>query len=244
MYKVSLGIGAVNFNMKLAVSTMISNEGPSVMAKYQESTIRNFRWNGNEYLKLMPHPFVTIDISKPDDKGENYNANSIVNVNVRQKFTLVQALENMIEGFQVKDLFYLKDGKLYVKPTVGEELSEIVPLQHKTVKMYHAVVPSMPGGECDTEGIIFMINSADNFAYLTYEDTCFLHDILSRMDMGVYGGVLIDIYLSHMDLASTMQRPAEGSVRTFATQQLSRIPNQLDSSYIRVEPVQNQLPNI
>ena len=42
--------------------------------KTKMKIMNKFTYGDNEYLKLNPHPFLTIDISKGSDKNETYGS--------------------------------------------------------------------------------------------------------------------------------------------------------------------------
>ena len=181
MYKGSLELGKINKGMKLRFNLVLKPENES----YINQVIRKFRLNGNDYLKLSPHPYLTIDISNTYDKNEEWSSNRIVNLNQKGLFNMICGIDEMLLKFQIPNLFYYENQK---KLKVNLELAKrngknIMCGTGKMCRLQHCVVHDEENNELDYEGIVFMINHPDNFCYLTIDELRFLRFQLGKIDL-------------------------------------------------------------
>ena len=200
MYKIIHELGSVNKTMKLKFNLMIQNEKQVKQAvnRQDTQTINSFMIGGTEYLKLSPYPYITIDISKSTDRGDAWNANLSVNLNSIGLFIMQKKLKHILNGFQVKSLFYKQDGKLYVNPNIANRMVEYIRLLNKVVKVSYGVVKDEENQEIEYEGVIFMINTSDNYCLLTYDELEYLFYILSKIDLNIMALQAINIYLAQL----------------------------------------------
>lgn len=204
MHKTIIELGNINKLMRLKFNLMIENENPIKGAASRQDirTIHQFMVGGTEYFKLCPHPYLTIDISKSSDRGDSWNANTTVNLSNQSIFRLRKLLKRMIDGFQVKDLFYKQNGKLILNRSVADKMVQHVKLISKTVAMVYAVVPDEENKEVEYEGLCFIINSVDNFCYLTYNEAEYLLYRLSSIDL--YSLTMQAIQTYYLELIARM----------------------------------------
>jgi len=147
--------------------------------------VSKFNYNGNKYLKIRPHPFITIDISSSIDKGEGWSANQSVNLNRKDLFLIIQKLKKIYDEFtNEKDLFYYDDeNHLKVDQVLADKHKEIYNCSNgKSLWMQHCVVQNEEDN-LEYEGIFLCINSVDYFSYFTYTELGFMISVLSEINM-------------------------------------------------------------
>lgn len=194
MVKGNIALETINKNVKLKVGMVIKSD-------HEETnffkTINKFTYYGNEYLNLNPRAFVTIDISSAVDRGEKYSQNRYVNLNRVDLIRFCHSLNRLLVNFKrEEELFYTNDGKLEVTIEISKKTSETIRTQsHKMIRMVPCVVHDEDNDEITYEGIVFCINSFDNFAYITYEEMIYMFDILSKLDLTQVGMQLLNTYL-------------------------------------------------
>lgn len=196
MYKISIDLVRVNKAMQLKFNLLIEDESPikSAVSKQDTRTIHSFMMGGSEYLKIRPHPYITIDISKASDRGDAWNSNLVVNLTAPSLFVFQKALKKMLEGFHVRDLFFKQNGKLMVNFSVANPMMQRVRTSNRMIALTYAVVPDEENKEVEYEGICFMINSVDNYCYLTYNEIEFLLHTLSSLQIHVLSMQALQLY--------------------------------------------------
>lgn len=190
MYKASIDLGRINPTMKLKFGLVLRDDNDSMyykqLGKRKPKIVDKFSYNGNEYLNIYPSPFLTIDISaSSDDKGAGWNPYSIVNITKDRLFLFSEQLKRMIDHFKEPDLFYLQHKTLYVNKQLSEDYKQSFSTYSKTVIMQHAVIMEPENPSQQYEGILFMINSPDNFCCLTYDELTHLYYEVSHTDLSV-----------------------------------------------------------
>lgn len=238
MYKIILDLGPINKMMKLKFNLMIEHENQVKQAinRQDTRTISSFMMGGTEYLKLTPFPYVSIDISKTSDRGDKWNPNLTANLNSAGMFIMQKKLKQILSGFQVKNLFYKQDGRLYVNQSVASQMVEYIRLPNKTLKVMYAVVKDEENQEIEYEGVVLMINTSDNYCFLTYDELEYLIYALSKVDIHVLSLQAIQLYM--MKLSSNIK--PEIAVSTFSEKK-EVVPETTNYAKI-VEP--SEIPNI
>lgn len=202
MYKGSIDIATINKSMKIKFNLIIKDDEAikKVNGNSNKKLIDTFQYRGSEYLKVTPRPYVTIDISKSaSDKDANnemvWNANSQVNLNKITLYDLLDKLNKTInEFYTIKDLFFIKDDKIYVNKERSNENVKIISTNSKTIFIRHSVVIDPDDGR-EYEGIAFYINESANFCTLTYKELKYLYYELSKINMHELSMQLINTYL-------------------------------------------------
>ena len=190
MKKINLELGKISKGMRLRFSLILDSEqGPQ---NRNFNLVNHFQIDGNEYFRLNPHPFITIDISDSFGKNETWSSNHVVNLNQR--------------------------------PFV---------IGNKTCYMQYIVIKDDKDPETEYEGIIFMINSADNFCYLTIDELNYLYYLLRSINM-------TDLSLQVMNYYQSLKNDADRSVQDL-TKQYSKPPLIEEPEEI---PEPNQIPPI
>ena len=236
MYKGSLELGKINKGMKLRFNLILKPEDTNFI----NQLIKKFRLNGNDYLKLSPHPYLTIDISNMYDKNEEWSNNRTVNLNQRGLFNMICGIDEMIKKFQIPNLYYYDNQKkLCVNIEVAKENAKnIICGAGKICRFQHCVVHDEESQEIDYEGVVFMINHPDNFCYLTIDELKFLCYQLSKID-------LYQMSLSFITTALLLNKMGSEELTTRKEPILEKPEEELVES-IRFVPIEDpgEIPNL
>ena len=176
-------IGKVNKIMMLKFGLILRPDEPKNPYLQVEN---KFNYMGNEYYRLKPNPFVTIDISKGKDKKDGWSTSQSVNFNRFKLFEFLKRLKEFLYKYkQYKNLYYYENNTLTINRSVSSNIVLDLVSSNKHIRMYPCVVPSDEGEEITYEGCIFAINTMDNYCYLTYEEMEYLYYELSHIDMNL-----------------------------------------------------------
>lgn len=177
--------------MRLKFSIIVEDDTPNNF----NQIVKKFKYLGNDYLKVNPKPFITIDITSKLDKGEEWTSNRTVNINRMGLFLIKTSLERLVRNFiQVKNLYYMDKGKLILNKEEAQRIMETITCGNKAIRIQPCVVPSDDENSDDVyEGCAFFINRMENFAYLTYTELCFLLHELKNINMNQLSMELITI---------------------------------------------------
>lgn len=200
MYRATIEITKINSMMKIKFGIIISSdEDKKYLGNQSNKLISKFNYNGNDYLRINPHPFIVIDISSMS-KNEGWNANMSVSLNRMGQYKFVQSLKKLIRDFSnYKNLFYYENDKLVVNQSVVNEVSMNISINSKMIRLQPCVVPDEENQELVYEGAIFFINNMQNYAYLTYDELNYLLWEIERIDMTVLSLEIIDIVKLYYD---------------------------------------------
>lgn len=179
MYKVLLEYEKINKNMKLKFGLILSDGDK----KFNNKVLDKFTIDGADYLKVSPHPFLTIDISTREDKGGNWSSNRSVTLTTLGIFILKKKLKKALESLATEDLFMYYDNKLMLNKDLAVESTVKTKLGNKYVMIQPIVVPDEENPAIEYEGLCFMINSVDNFNLMTIDEAEFLLDRLENVDL-------------------------------------------------------------
>ena len=188
MKKVNLELGRISKGMRLRVSLILdsNDNNPNNNFKNNLNLVRTFTFNENDYIKLNPHPFIIIDISDSMGKQkDSWNPNCYITLNQLSKMKLESKLLTIINNFQVNDLYYYtKYDKLEINKKVEEALTPPpFVIGNKTCSIRYTTIRDDSNKDVEYEGIIFMINSPDNFCYLTIDELSLLYYTLRNINM-------------------------------------------------------------
>lgn len=217
MYRATIEITKINSMMKIKFGIIISSdEDKKYIGNQSNKLISKFNYNGNDYLRINPHPFIVIDISSMS-KNEGWNANMSVSLNRMGQYKLVQSLKKFIRDFSnYKNLFYYENDRLVVNQSVVNEVSMNIPTNSKMIRLQPCVVSDEENQELIYEGAIFFINNMQNYAYLTYDELNYLLWEIERIDMTILSLEIIDIVKLYYDektdkvvVPPSVERPVE-----------------------------------
>lgn len=180
MKKLTVNLGQITKGMRLKFSLILDNQIPQ---QKRLNLVNTYKFNGNEYITLNPHPFITIDISDTFTKTEEWNSNRTVTLNLMSKMVLESMLSTMITNFKIKDLFYYQNNDLRVNQELAKKLEKVFVIGNKTCVLRYAVIQDDKTQDGPYEGVIFMINKAENFCYLTFDEIQFLFYTLRSINL-------------------------------------------------------------
>lgn len=185
MFKASIEIAKINKAFKVKFAIIIQSENDVKQSSYN-LLVNKFSYMGNDYLRVNPRPFITIDISKGSDKNDGWNANQTVNLNKQKLFEFMKKFRIFILKYkQEKSLYYYnEDGQLVLNNKYAKDIFVDIISSNKHIRICPCVVPGeQESEEIFYEGCIFYINTFDNFVYLTYDEMEYLLYELSHIDM-------------------------------------------------------------
>ena len=220
MYKASLELGKINKYLKMKFSIVIKSENFMPL-------INKFNIAGNDYLKVSPIPIVTLEIKSNVDKHEEWNPNRSISLSRMTKFIFCKRLSEIIDNFrEINDLFYYEGETLKVNKELAFKVKEIVKVGTKICMFQPIVVVDEESGDL-YEGVVFMINSADNYCYITFEEMEYLKDYLAKLDLESLTLQMINtvVACNHMK-TEKLQKPRkkEQKIVEETQQEVSRMP--------------------
>ena len=200
MKKISVELSRVSKGMRLKFNLIL--DSPESPNQRKDSGLTSvYEIDGNQYIKLNPHPYLTIDISDSFGKKDGWNYNHSVNINWLAKMKLERVLLFSLQNMKIKNLFYYgTDNRLYVNHNVSKPLEERMKfvLGNKYCEMKYAVIKDETNIDIEYEGIIFLINSAENFCYLTVDELSLLYYILTNTNLNTIALQVMSYYESVM----------------------------------------------
>lgn len=199
MKKVSIELFRVHTYFKVKFNLVVEGDTPN---KYNQ-LINKFTMYGNEYIKITPFPFLTIDITSKLDKNEEWNSNTSFNLNRRDLFNFIFKLNRLYNVFtKEENLFYYDENdKLKVNKVLSEKYKEVLVCGNKTILIQACVVENTENNT-SYEGVFLSVNSMDYFSYLTYDEIAFLIYELKRVDLSSLTLQLINSSLLNEDKES------------------------------------------
>lgn len=232
MYKVNLELGKVNKFMKLKFGLVIKSE------QQHMQLMNKFSISGNTYFKVNPYPTVTIEISSNVDRHEDWNSNRSITLNKISRFQFVKRLKTIIKSFtEIKSLFYYQGGKLCIDKSIAESIRDMVKVSQKTCLFMPAVIEDEETKD-QFEGVILMINSADNYCYLTFEELEYLCDTLDRLDFDTMTLQLINLIANYDNKIEETTIKPKNRIETREVEEVeTSIP-------IQPLPLENTIPEI
>lgn len=180
MFKASIELGKINKSLKLKFGLIIESESDK---KAYQKIISKFNYNGNDYLRINPRPYISIDISSKND--EAWSTNQSFTLTKPSLFIFKKQLSTMISEYKsYSDLFYYKNDTLIYDQKYTQIVSkDIISANNKHVKLVPCVVYDEEIENKAYEGCALFINSRDNFVYITYTEMEYLLENLSNINM-------------------------------------------------------------
>ena len=179
MYKVIMDYEKINKNMKIKFGLILSDSDK----KFNTKVLDKFNIDGTDYLKISPHPFLTIDIATKDDKKGNWSSNKSVSLTRIGLFIMKRRLRESIRNLMTDDLYEYYNGKLTLNKNMARDLTLKFRVNNKYVMIQPIVVPDEEDPNVEYEGLCIMINSVDNYNLVTVEEAEFLYDVLDKVDL-------------------------------------------------------------
>lgn len=173
MYRAIIELFKIN-TLKVKFGVVLRQDVVSPNVQIQP-IISKFTIEGNDYLKIAPHPYVTLEIC---DDDRSYN--SSITFNRYYLYLLIKTLKKCaIQFINNKELFFYMENKLIVSET--SETFTASSASAKKIKIKPSVITDNTGKEY--EGVILYINSMSSYTYLTYTELEYLINELNKIDM-------------------------------------------------------------
>ena len=232
MYKVNLELGKINKYMKLKFGIVVKSE------QQHMQLMNKFSISGNTYFKVNPYPTVTIEISSNVDKNEAWNTNRSITLNKMSRFQFVKRLKTIISSFtEIKNLFYYQNGRLCIDKSIAGSIRDMVKVSQKTCLFMPSVIEDEETKD-QFEGVVFMINSPENYCYLTFEELEYLCDTLDRLDFDTLTLQLINL-ISNYDNKIT-----EETIKPANRIETEKVEEELTTLPIQPLATENTIPEI
>ena len=179
MRKISLDITKVS-TKNVKFNLILESEED---VKWKSKLIGRFSYNGNDYIKITPRPYITLDISPSYGKEEEWNRNHNVNLTRNGLFKFVNAMKEMIHAYKAeKDLYYYdSNNNLVMNKRLSDSIMTRLVISNKVIICQPSVIIDKVDGQ-QYEGMLLIINSIDNFCEFTYEEMEYLYYILMKVD--------------------------------------------------------------
>lgn len=193
MTKLVLDFGRVTRIMRVKLTVIVDDENDPKTSKFTK-VVEKSNYKGVEYLRITPHPYITLDISAGKDKSEDWNGNLQINLNTMYKYALCRKLKKLIKCFtELEDLFIVdEEGRLHVNKDESKKASQELLTNNGAIRIAPVVVYKNTGDTSSgVEGAVFMINTIDNYCTFTYAELQYFYDLLENMDMMAYAMDLI-----------------------------------------------------
>ena len=128
--------------MRLKFNLVIKNEAVfnNLAKTYQGKLIEYFSYGNAEYLKISPKPYITMDISKSNDKNDDWNPNNSVNLNKFAIFDLIKKTREVIKSINIPEMYFKQNGTLKLNQMLARENAKIVPTPNKSLCVIPAIV--------------------------------------------------------------------------------------------------------
>lgn len=182
MYKATIEIAKINKGLKVKFGLVVQSESENKLI--YNKLVSKFNYLGNNYLKINPKPFITLDISSNTTKTEGWSSNQFVNLNKQSLFLFNRALYRLIQEYkEIRDLYYYENNKLCVNNKASEKITKDIISNNKHIRLQPCVVYSDDNDEKYYEGCMLCINTYDNFVYITYSEMEYLYYELSHIDL-------------------------------------------------------------
>lgn len=180
-----MDIGSINRSLKLEFGVIVNTPKDFLMNKNGYQTVSKFSYDGRNYIKLRPSPFILLKIKS--EKNEGWNINNSISFNSRARFEFLKHLKKFLMNFSDPDLFYYTNNhtKLEVNPAYRQKCSFTMSnSSNKTIRMEPAVIsPNNENADIFYEGAILYINGYDNYAYLTYAELEYMYNEIREINM-------------------------------------------------------------
>lgn len=203
MYKVILEYARINRSMKLKFNLILKDNNP----KFNMKLIDKFNFNGVDYLKFSPHPYLTLDISSPLNRGESWSSNNMVTLNQQGLFLARRHIRKAVESLKTEDLFLYVNDRLVVNQDIANTVTTKFISGNKHVLLRPVVVYDDDNPLIEYEGICLMINSVDNFCNLTIDEAEFLYYTLDKIN-------LIDLAMNVINTSMMLKSKEVKKVKT------------------------------
>lgn len=186
-HKVTVGLFDVHRYFKVSFVVFLDYIDTSENAgKYQfKPLLSRFQFNGNEYVKILPRGFVSIDITSNLDRNEEFDTGRFFSMSGIEMFFFIHGLEKLISVYSDKNikLYYIdsEDDELVLNTEEANKHEISIRVKgNKIVKMVPTVVEQ---DNIQYEGCCLYINSLANVSYLTISEMLYLLEELKKINI-------------------------------------------------------------
>lgn len=223
MYKATVELVRIHHSLSIKMGIVLEENSYEKLQNKNmkwgtDEVVRKFSYHGNQYIRMNPRPFLTLDISnrKERRKSDVYDANYQMSMNQKGLFLLKKNLRALLLEFQSeKKLFYqYENGELVVDRVLAQNHEKIIPIGNDKIIILHpCVVQDEENRMQFYEGCYMAFNRPEYFTYLTYEEMEFFLDTLHHIN-------LIDLAFHLMETESfysTFKESGRGEEISFGT---------------------------
>lgn len=183
----------VHKQCKITFNLIIENDDTNGF----NNCMNRYKVSSNEYLKFIPYPFVTVDISlKQELKTEGWHSGLSFNLNRRDCFCFILALRYIQKILREKDeelFYYTQDEVLKIDLQKAQIYKKTVRASSKQVLLQPSIIV-VGENEYRDKGAILAINNYSNYIYLSIEDVDFFLYELAKIDFSSLSLQLINSY--------------------------------------------------
>lgn len=183
IYKGSIDILKVS-NLKVTFGLILRDDNPmngiSKLKNMSQDVVSRFVYSGNAYLKITKKEFLTIEIV---DRNEAvFNPSARVNVNKLTLSILKKKLRKLLDAFKLPNIYYYKDGVLYVDTNISNQYNFDVNCNGKALRCEVSIKHHEDIGEQVSEGVAIILSGSE-YTVLTYDEAEYLYDELTQINM-------------------------------------------------------------
>lgn len=201
MYKGKINLGSIA-KMRISFNLIMQNDDEvAIKSAYKKDGIQKliskFQMYGNDYLRINPAPYISLDISKAGDKSDSWNSGNTVNLNRMGLFILKQELKQIISNmYKEKNLYFIMNGKLMLNNELARNLAKNIRFpNNNAIRVEYGVISDTDNPDVVYEGVILHLNRTGNFVQMTNRELeFFYHEICS------YNMVQLSFFLILTDL--------------------------------------------
>ena len=206
MYKASIDLFRIGKSMRIKFGLIVHGDKEEQSNKLidKNKIVNKFQYQGNEFFRISPSPFITIDISDNSTKTEGWSSNNMVNLNRYGLYRFAVNLKKLIFDMNnpaYKGLFFIKNGHKYIDKNLAKQCQRAFRVSNDKCILIEPTV--VVDENVEYEGCIFCINSYSFYTYLTLEEMEYLLNELIKIDLNSL--TLNVIQLIKMDTLSIQQ---------------------------------------
>lgn len=173
MYRAIIELFKIN-NLKVKFGIVLKQDITSPNVQTQQ-LISKFTIDGNDYLKIIPYPYVTLEVV-----DTSYNYNTSITFNRYYLYLLIKVLKRCaVQFINNKDLFFYTNNELTVNDNA--ETFTALSSSSKKLQVKPSVITDNTGKSY--EGVVLYINSLNSYTCLTYTEFEYLINELTKIDM-------------------------------------------------------------
>ena len=199
--------------------------------KYKYRLLQKTSWEGKDYLKVTPKPYVLLELVTKEQKRDKYG-NSIL-LTKPYFFSLLHRLQKFIRSYQIPEMFrYSERGELQVHNGLSEQHKLELLALNRVLKMKQCVVKDEENQTIEYEGCCLFINHPDTYTLLTYEELIYFYETLKQINFHILSMQAILLNMKGDEIPyvewsqeSTKESPAETIVQSGPRYESGTIPN-------------------